>query len=110
MFGRKNKLIKRANTIKTVPRIVVILDRISAVLRTPNIFPKPALAPPKLPAKPPPLLDCINTTAMRRTETRISKTTKRVNKSTPQFLGKIYGMVDRKAIATKAGQWAVSNP
>ncbi len=71
--------MKSARTIKTVPRIVVILDRISAVLRTPNIFPNPALAPPKLPANPPPLLDCINTTAMRKMAIKISKTTNKVN-------------------------------
>lgn len=84
-MGRKNILMKSARTMKTVPRIVVNLDKISAVRRTPNIFPNPALAPPKLPAKPPPLLDCISTTAIKRIATKISSTTNNVNKLTPQF-------------------------
>ena len=83
LLGRKNKFIKRARTMNVVPNIVVILERMSAVLRTPNILPKPALAPPKLPASPPPLLDCINTTAIRRMATIISKTTKNAYNFSP---------------------------
>lgn len=77
--------MRKASTIKTVPIIVVILESISAVLRTPNMFPNPALAPPKLPAKPPPLLDCIKTTAIKRAAITISKTTRNEYNSSPQF-------------------------
>ena len=78
-------MIKNARPMKTVASIVVIRESISAVLRTPNIVPNPALVPPKLPARPPPLLDCIRTTAIRRMAIIISKTTKNVYNFSPQF-------------------------
>lgn len=71
--------------MNTVPSTVVALDSMSAVLRTPNMLPKPAPAPPKVPARPPPLLDCIKTTTVSNIATNNSKITKKVYKFSPLF-------------------------
>jgi hypothetical protein len=51
--------------------------RKSAVLRTPKTM--PTFPPPKVPARPPPLLDCISITTIRRRQMRISRDINTVN-------------------------------
>jgi hypothetical protein len=60
--GRR-KLITKLSRRNIPARILVNLLRKSAVRRTPKTV--PICAPPKVPARPPPLLDCINTTIIR---------------------------------------------
>jgi hypothetical protein len=68
--------MKSARTMKMAARMVVVFVRKSDVLRTPNTVPR--LLVPSTPAKPPPLLACINTTIIRRTLIRISTEMKNV--------------------------------
>lgn len=77
------RLMIRQRTIKTVARIVVDLERKSAVRRTPKTV--PTLPPPKDPASPPPLLDCIKMTTMSRKETRSSINSRNVNMAILEF-------------------------
>jgi hypothetical protein len=68
--------------MKSVARTVVVFVRKSDVRRTPKTV--PMFAPPKEPARPPPLLDCISTAIISNTLTRISTIIK--NEYIAQFL------------------------
>jgi hypothetical protein len=69
--GRKKTLITRLMTMNAPARICVPRMRKSAVRRTPNTI--PTFPPPKVPANPPPLLDCIRITTIKSRHTRTSR-------------------------------------
>ena len=76
-LGRKKMFAIKQMPMNTDARIVVVWLRKSAVRRTPKTV--PIVLPPNEPASPPPLLDCIKTTAIRSTETTMSSDTRIVN-------------------------------
>jgi len=74
-------------------RIVVDLLKKSAVRRTPNTVPTPL--PPKEPANPPPLLDCMRITTINITLINISSVIKKLNIMSPSSI-KFYNFVKYK--------------
>jgi hypothetical protein len=76
-LGKKKIFAIRQRAMKIDARIVVVLLRKSAVRRTPKTV--PTVLPPKEPASPPPLLDCIRTTIIRSIEMTISSETMKLN-------------------------------
>ena len=64
----------KASAMNVVANIVVARVRKSAVRRTPNTVPK--FPPPKVPARPPPLLFCIKITIINKMLTMISIATR----------------------------------
>jgi len=68
--------MNNARTMKSVARIVVVLVKKSDVRRTPKTVPR--LLVPSVPARPPPLLDCIRMAIINRMLITISIAMKNV--------------------------------